>query len=121
MTRPDPAQAQPVQQPSESRKKVRFFNVSLRNGIVVSTPSYPEKQVFCTNLIRSIETAEPRFRLGPVPLREVELRPELARLKNSIHRTKLAIEQPTIDLVSGQQRGQEGSSIATSTGRPTRG
>ena len=30
--------------------------------------------------------------------------PELVRLKNSMHRAKLAIEQPTIDLVSGQER-----------------
>ena len=29
---------------------------------------------------------------------------ELVRLKNSIHRAKLAIEQPTIDLVSGQEQ-----------------
>ena len=74
MTDSVPAQAQPVQQPSESKKKVRFFSVSLRNGIVVSTPSYPEKQGFSHHLIRAIETVEPRLRLGPVPLREVELR-----------------------------------------------
>jgi len=104
MTDSDAAQAQPVQQPSESRKKVRFFNVSLRNGIVVSTPSYPEKQVFCTNLIRSIETANPDFAWVQFLFVKSSYGPQLARLKNSIHRTKLAIEQPTIDLVSGQER-----------------
>ena len=104
MTDSDPAQAQPVQQPSESKKKVRFFNVSLRNGIVVSTPSYPEKQVFCTNLIRAIETANPDFAWVQFLFVKSSYGPELVRLKNSMHRTKTAIEQPTIDLISGQER-----------------
>jgi len=99
MTASDSSQAQP-----ESEKKVRFFNVSLRNGIVVSTPSYPEKQVFCTHLIRSIETANPDFAWIQFLFVKSKYGPELVRLKNSMHRAKLAIEQPAIDLISGQER-----------------
>ena len=65
MTASDSSQAQspPEQQPDNNKKnkKVRFFNVSLRNGVVVSTPSYPEKQAFCAQLIRTIEAASPDF------------------------------------------------------------
>src|ERR1700733_12178697 len=38
-----------------AKKKIRFFNASLRNGIVMSTPSYPEKQAFVAHLIRALE------------------------------------------------------------------
>ena len=85
-------------------KRVRFFNISLRNGIVVSTPSYPEEQVFCTHLVRSIETANPDFAWVQFLFVKSSYGQELVRLKNTMHRTKLAIEQPSIDLVSGQQR-----------------
>ena len=45
----------PAQKKESAKKRVRFFNVSLRNGIVVSTPSYPEKQAFLAHLIRALE------------------------------------------------------------------
>ena len=92
-----PSQPQP-------RKRVRFFNISLRNGIVVSTPSYPEKQVFCTSLIRAVETANPDFAWVQFLFVKSSYGQELVRLKNAMHRTKTAIEQPTIDLISGQHR-----------------
>jgi hypothetical protein len=44
----------PKPRPAEPGKNILFFNISLRNGIVVSTPSYPERQAFCAHLIRSI-------------------------------------------------------------------
>ena len=86
------------------KRRVRFFNVSLRNGIVVSTPAYQEKQVFCTNLIRAIETANPDFAWIQFLFVKSSYGSELVRLKNSMHRAKIAIEQPSIDLVSGQER-----------------
>ena len=70
MTASDPGQGQLGQPSALSKRNVRFFNVSLRNGIVMSTPSYPEKQTFVAHLIRALETSQPRLRLGPVPLRQ---------------------------------------------------
>ena len=86
------------------KRRVRFFNVSLRNGVVVSTPAYQEKQVFCTQLIRAIETANPDFAWIQFLFVKSSYGSELVKLKNSMHRAKVAIEQPSIDLVSGQQR-----------------
>jgi hypothetical protein len=92
-----PGQPQP-------KKRTRFFNVSLRNGIVVSTPSYQEKQAFCTHLIRAVETANPDFAWIQFLFLRSSYGQELVRLKNSMHKAKAAIEQPSIDLISGQQR-----------------
>jgi hypothetical protein len=87
-----------------SRKRVRFFNVSLRNGMVVSTPSYTEKQAFCAHLIRSLEESNPDFAWIQFLFIQSNYSSALIRLKNSMHRTKTAIEQPAIDLISGQER-----------------
>jgi hypothetical protein len=87
----------------QPKKRARFFSVSLRNGIVVSTPSYSEKQVFFTQLIRAIETANPDFAWVQFLFVKSSYGRELVRLKNSMHRAKVSIEQPTIDLVSGQE------------------
>ena len=87
-----------------SEKRVRFFNASLRNGIVVSTPSYPEKQAFIGHLIRALESANPDFAWIQFLFVRSDYSSALVRLKNSMHRAKASIEQPTIDLVSGQER-----------------
>ncbi|MGH9920728.1 MAG: hypothetical protein ACRD6W_17890, partial [Nitrososphaerales archaeon] len=76
---------------------------SLRNGIVVSTPSYPDEQAFCTRLIRAVETANPDFAWVQFLFVKSDYGSELVRLKNSMHRAKLAIEQPAIDIVSGEE------------------
>jgi hypothetical protein len=86
-----------------ARKNVRFFNVSLRNGIVMSTPAYPEKQAFVAHLIRALETSNPQFAWIQFLFVRSDYRADLVRLKNSIHASKLAIEQPSVDLVSGQE------------------
>jgi hypothetical protein len=88
----------------QPKKRTRFFNVSLRDGIVVSTPSYPEKQVFFTQLVRAVETANPDFAWVQFLFVKSSYGRELVRLKNSMHRAKISIEQPTIDPVSGQER-----------------
>jgi hypothetical protein len=84
-----------------ARKNVRFFNVSLRNGTVMSTPAYPEKQAFVAHLIRALETSNPEFAWVQFLFVSSDYRAALVRLKNSIHASKLAIEQPSVDLVSG--------------------
>jgi hypothetical protein len=103
MTPSDPDQSHPEQRPAKGKKKIRFFNVSLRNGIVVSTPSYQEKQVFCSQLIRTIETANPDFAWVQFLFVRSSYGADLVRLKNSMRRAKTAIEQPALDLISGQE------------------
>ncbi len=93
-----------AQKKESAEKRVRFFNVSLRNGIVVSTPSYPEKQAFLAHLIRALEGANPDFAWIQFLFVSSDYSSALVRLKNSMHRAKASIEQPTIDMVSGEER-----------------
>jgi hypothetical protein len=86
-----------------ARKNVRFFSVSLRNGIVMSTPAYPEKQAFVAHLIRSLETSNPEFAWIQFLFVRSNYRAALVRVKNSIHASKITIEQPSVDLVSGEE------------------
>jgi len=92
----------PSSQKSDN-KNVRFFNVSLRNGVVMSTPAYLEKQSFVAHLIRALETSNPEFAWIQLLFVRSDYRAALVRLKNSIQAAKLAIEQPSVDLVSGQE------------------
>jgi hypothetical protein len=87
--------------------RVRFFNVALKNGIVMSTPAYEEKQAFMANLIRAVETSNPEFAWIQFLFLRTNYSAALVRLKNSIHRTKTAMEQPSIDLVSGQEHDRK--------------
>ncbi len=91
----------------DGKKRVRFFNVSLRNGIVMSTPAYQDKQSFVAHLIRALETSNPDFAWIQFLFVKSDYGTELVRLKNSIHRTKTAIEQPSVDLISGQQQDRK--------------
>ena len=88
----------------DAKKRVRFFNVSLKNGIVVSTPSYPEKQAFVAHLIRTLETSNPDFAWVQFLFVGSNHGADLIRLKNSMHRAKTAIEQPSLDLISGEEQ-----------------
>jgi hypothetical protein len=91
----------------QGAKKVRFFNVSLKNGIVVSTPAYEEKQALLTNLIRALETSNPDFAWVQFLFVATSYSTSLVRLKNSIHRAKISIEQPSVDPVSGQEHDRK--------------
>ena len=104
MTASDPGQDELAQPSALSKKNVRFFNVSLRNGIVMSTPSYPEKQSFVAHLIRALETSNPDFAWVQFLFVSSNYGADLIRLKNSMHRAKTAIEQPSLDLVSGEEQ-----------------
>ena len=87
-----------------SKKNVRFFNVSLKNGIVMSTPSYPEKQTLCASLIRAVETSQPDFAWIQFLFLKTNYGQALTRLKNSLLFAKTSIEQPSLDVVSGETR-----------------
>lgn len=87
--------------------RVRFFNVALKNGIVMSTPAYEEKQTFMAHLIRAVETSNPEFAWIQFLFLRTNYSAGLVRLKNSIHRTKTAMEQPSMDLVSGQEHDRK--------------
>jgi hypothetical protein len=90
-----------------AKKRARFFNVSLRNGIVMSTPSYPEKQSFVAHLIRALETSNPDFAWIQFLFARSDYGTELVKLKNSMNRAKKAIEQPSLDLISGQEQDRK--------------
>jgi len=90
-----------------AKKRVRFFNVSLMNGVVMSTPAYPEKQVFVAHLIRALETSNPDFAWVQVLFLKSDYGADLVRLKNSIHRAKATIEQPSLDLISGEEQDRK--------------
>ena len=88
----------------ESKSRIRFFNVALRNGTVVSTPSYPEKQTFCAALIHALEAADPDFAWIQFLFVKSDHGSGLVRLKNSIERAKGEIERPALDFISGKER-----------------
>ncbi len=103
----DPAPAATAEKPEARPKwRIRFFSVSLRNGTVVSTPSYPEEQAFCASLIRELEAANPDFAWVQFLFVKSVHGPALVRLKNSLRRAKAEIEQPSLDLVSGEERAK---------------
>jgi hypothetical protein len=90
--------------PEEPKSRIRFFNVSLRNGTVVSTPSYPEKQAFCATLIQALEAANPDFAWIQFLFVKSDHGKALVGLKNSIERAKGEIERPALDFLSGEER-----------------
>jgi len=90
--------------PEEPKSRIRFFNVSLRNGTVVSTPSYPEKQAFCATLIQALEAANPDFAWVQFLFVKSDHGKALVGLKNSIERAKGEIERPALDFLSGEER-----------------
>jgi hypothetical protein len=90
-----------------AKKNVRFFNVSLRNGIVMSTPAYQAKQAFVAHLIRALETSNPDFAWVQFLFVRSDYGTDLVRLKNSMNRAKTAIEQPSLDLISGEERDRK--------------
>jgi hypothetical protein len=69
----------------------------------MSTPAYPEKQAFVAHLVRALETSNPEFAWIQFLFVRSDYHSALVRLKNSIHASKIAIEQPSVDLVSGQE------------------
>ncbi len=95
------------QKEKDAKKRVRFFNVSLRNGIVMSTPAYEERQTFVAHLIRALETSNPDFAWVQFLFLRSDYGADLIRLKNSIHRAKVAIEQPSLDLISGEEQDRK--------------
>jgi len=90
--------------PEEPKARIRFFNVSLRNGTVVSTPSYPEKQAFCATLIQALEAANPDFAWIQFLFVKADHGSALVQLKNSMERAKWEIERPALDFISGEER-----------------
>jgi len=99
----EPNSSQPESAKGDKRR-VRLFNVTLKNGIVMSTPGCEERQTLIADLIRVLETSNPDFAWVQFLFVRSNYSSALVRLKNSIHRTKVAIEQPSVDLISGQER-----------------
>ena len=107
---------------SDEAQKGRGFDSSTclsGTGSAVSTPSYPEEQVFCTHLVSSIEAANPDFAW----VQFLFVRSTTAQ-RWSGSRTRctgpryLSSSRPLT--WSAGSSGTGGSFIATSTGRPAR-
>jgi hypothetical protein len=84
-------------------RRIRFFNVSLRNGVMPSTPSYPEKQAFIGRLIHTLESSNPEFAWVQFLFVQRSLARDLTRLKNSLRAAKKEIEQPKVGIISGEE------------------
>jgi hypothetical protein len=84
-------------------RRIRFFNVSLRNGVVASTPSYPEKQAFIGRLIHTLESSNPEFAWVQFLFVQRNLARDLTRLKNSLRAAKKEIEQPKVGIITGEE------------------
>ena len=98
----EPHNSQP-ESAKPDKRRIRFFNVTLKNGIVMSTPGCEERQNLIADLIRVLETSNPDFAWLQFLFVRSNYSQALVRLKNSIHKTKIAIEQPSVDLISGQE------------------
>lgn len=84
----------------QPKKRVHFFSVSLKNGVVVSTPSYPEKQAFVAQLVHALETTNPDFAWVQFLFAQADHHANLIRMKNMIHRAKMAIEEPAYSFLT---------------------
>ncbi len=92
-----------TQQKGGKETRVLFFNVSLKNGIVMSTPAYPEKQAFIATLIRSIETLKPEFAWVQFLFVRTDYSAALIRLKNAIRAAKVEIETPSVNVITEEE------------------
>ena len=84
-------------------RRIRFFNVSLRNGVPASTPSYPEKQAFTGRLVHALESSNPEFAWVQFLFVQSRLAADLTRMKNSIRQAKKEIEQPKVGILTGEE------------------
>ena len=84
-------------------RRIRFFNVSLRNGVMPSTPSYPEKQAFVGRLIHTLESSNPEFAWVQFLFVQRSLASDLTRLKNSLRAAKKEIEKPKVGIITGEE------------------
>ncbi len=84
-----------------SANEVRFFNVSLINASVMSTPRFPQSQQLIGELIRSIEAASPRFAWVQFLFKRVNLSAALVALKNSMNFAVQEIKTPRTSLIQG--------------------
>ncbi|MDG7006654.1 MAG: hypothetical protein JRN06_00250 [Nitrososphaerota archaeon] len=101
---PQPTPTPPTKSDPKSKPRIRFFNVSLKNGTVVSTPSYTEKQAFVATLIHVLEAANPDFAWIQFLFVKSNHGPAFVRLKNSLRTAKAEMERPSLDFVSGEDR-----------------
>ena len=79
-----------MKQHRKSSERIRFFNFSLINANTMSVPRFPQPQRLIGELIRSIETASPKFAWIQLLFRRSNYSPTLVALKNAM---LLAAEQ----------------------------
>jgi len=97
-----PRPKRPIEKPV-AKDEVRFFNVSLINGAVMSVPHLEEPQRLVGELIHSIEAASPRFAWVQFLFIRANFSPALVALKNSIHAATEMIKTPKISFIDGSE------------------
>ncbi len=90
-----------TEQKSRVTDSVRFFNISLVNGNVMSIPRFAEPQLLVGELIRSLEAASPRFAWIQFLFQRATLSSSYVHLKNAIHLAAEKIKRPKVSLVDG--------------------
>ena len=91
----------------EREDEVRFFNISLMNANVMSTPKFPQPQRLIGELIHSLEFASPAFAWVQFLFKRANLSHTLVALKNSIQSTAAMIKTPEISWISGAERDRK--------------
>ena len=92
-----------MKQHRQGREEVRFFNVSLINGNVMSLPHFPQPQRLMGELIHSIEEASPRFAWVQFLLRRANYTPTLLALKNAMLYATEQIKTPKRSIIDDSE------------------
>jgi len=91
----------------EKADEVRFFNISLTNANVMSTPKFPQPQRLVGELIYSLEATSSTFAWVQLLFKRADLTPTLVALKNSIQSTAAMIKTPKTSWVSGAEHDRK--------------
>ena len=80
---------------------VRFFNVSLVNANMMSSPHFAQPQRLMGELVHSLEAAAPSFAWVQLLFKRANLTPTLVALKNSIQLAANMIKAPKTSWITG--------------------
>jgi hypothetical protein len=88
----------------EKNERIWFFNVSLKQGHVMSRPIYSSEQALVGDLIRAMEVASPHFAWVQILFRNVDVARDLVMVKNDMIAAKKYIETPKVDILSSKEK-----------------
>ena len=91
------------QNEDQEKDKVRFFNVSLVNGNLMSLPRLQEPQALVGALVHYMEASDPKFAWVQFLFRRANLTSAFVGLKNSIHEGAEDIKTKRVSIVDGSE------------------